>query len=175
MCHRLFAKIMAKFTVNTHRRDPYKNFKFRVIIDGQAVPGMSKISGIHRITEAIAYRDGSDTSQPQMTPGATHFEPIVIERGVTHDPTFEDWANLVFNMGGDPAMSLKNYRKDIIIQLLNLQGTVVLSYHVFGCWIAEYEPITVLDAQNASIAIERIVLQHNGWERDKEVTEPQET
>ncbi len=166
---------MAKFNVNTHRQDPYKNFKFNVIIDGRSVPGIMRVIGLHRITEAIEYREGNDASLSRLTPGATHFEPIVIERGVTHDPTFEEWAEQVFSMSGDAGMSLKNYKKDITIQLLNLQGMVVLSYRVYRCWVSEYMPIAMLDAENTEIAIERIVLQNEGWERDKEVTEPLES
>ena len=175
MFHRLINFIMSKFNVNTHRHDPYKSFKFRVIWDGKVIAGVSRVSGLNRITEVVDYREGGESSNLSNAPGATLFEPITLERGVTHDPEFERWANLVFSIQGDAAVSLKNYRKDIIIQLLNLQGTVVMAFHVYRCWVSEYQPISDLDAMSNSLAMERLVLQHDGWERDQAVSEPQET
>ncbi|SEW45512.1 conserved hypothetical phage tail region protein [Cognatiyoonia koreensis] len=167
---------MAEFTVNTHRRDPYKNFKFRVQWDGRYIAGVSKCSGLRRTTETVAFRDGGAPNLPGFGPGKTQFEPITLERGITHDPAFEDWANEVFNIQGDAAMSLRNLRKDVRIEIYNLAGQLVLAYHVFRCWVSEYQALPELDALGESMtAFERIVLQHEGWQRDKDVREPEET
>lgn len=166
---------MTKFVVNPYRHDPYKAFKFKVIWDGKTIPGISKINGLNRTTEALTYREGSDSSNLQTTPGITSFTPIVLERGITHDTSFEDWANMVYHQQGDNVMSLKNYRKDIAIQLLNLQGVVVISYQVFNCWVSEYQPISPLNAENCNIATEKLVLHHAGWERDLAITEPEQS
>jgi phage tail-like protein len=175
MIRKLIHHIMAKFSVNAHRHDPYKAFKFRVMWDGKVIPGITHVTGLHRITDTIHYRDGGDASHVRYTPGTTRYEPIPLERGLTHDTSFEDLANLVYNISGDTAMSLKNYRKDMLVQLLNLQGTVVLSYAVYRCWVSEYMPVALLDSNSNSPAIERLVLQHEGWERDKSVNEPSES
>mgnify|MGYP003381996863 FL=1 len=166
---------MAKFSVNTHRFDPYKNFKFRIKWDGRYVAGVSKVSALKRTTELVNHREGGDPSTDRISPGRTKFEPITLERGVTHDPEFETWANLVYNTDGDAAMSLKNFRKDIILELLNLQGNVVKSYKIFRCWVSEYQAQPELDANANAVAIEMMVLQNEGWERDLSVTEPTET
>jgi phage tail-like protein len=166
---------MAMFNVNTHRFDPYKSFKFRVKWDGKYIPGISKISPLTRMTETVIHREGGDPSKFRISPGTTKFEPIILERGLTHDTAFEDWANLVFNISGDAGTSLKNYKKDIVIELLNLQGTLVMAFIVYRCWVSEYQPIPELDANDKCVAIEKIVLQHEGWERDTSITEPQET
>lgn len=166
---------MAQFSVNTHRFDPYKNFKFRLKWDGRYVAGVSKVSALKRTTELVNHREGGDPSTDRISPGRTKFEPITLERGVTHDPDFETWANLVYNTDGDAAMSLKNFRKDIILELLNLQGNVVKSYKVFRCWVSEYQALPELDANANAVAIEMMVLQNEGWERDLSVTEPTES
>lgn len=166
---------MAEFTVNPHRKDPYRNFKFRVLWDGSVIPGISRVSGLSRTTDVIRYRQGNEFSVLRSLPGVTRYGPIVLERGVTHDTAFEDWARLVHNVEGDAAMSLKNFRKDIAIELLNLQGTVVKRWVVHRCWVARYDVIDGLDANDGSVALERIVLENEGWERDLEVTEPTET
>ena len=166
---------MAEFTVNPYRKDPYRNFKFRVLWDARTVPGISRVSGLSRTTDVIRYRQGNEPSVMRSLPGITRYEPIVLERGVTHDTAFEEWANLVHSVGGDAGISLKNFRKDIIVELLNMQGTVVKRWVVYRCWVARYDVINGLDSNDGSVAVERIVLENEGWERDLEVTEPAET
>ncbi len=164
-----------QFSVNTHRFDPYKNFKFRIKWDGRYVAGVSKISALKRSTEPVTHREGGDPSTARVSPSTWKFEPITLERGVTHDPEFEQWANLIYNTDGDAAISLKNFRKDIIIELLNEQGVVVKAYKIYRCWVSEYQALPELDANANAVAIESMVLQNEGWERDESVTEPTET
>jgi len=166
---------MAQFTVNTHRFDPYKNMKFRIKWDGNYVAGVSKISSLKRTTEVVEHREGGDPSMPRRSPGTSKTEAITLERGLTHDPAFEAWANMVNNTDGDAAISLKNFRKDIIIELLNEQGKVAKAYKVYRCWVSEFQALPELDANANAIAIEMMVLQNEGWERDTDVAEPTET
>lgn len=173
--HGIVESMMAQFSVNPYRRDPYRNFKFRVRWDGKVVAGISKIGALRRTTEVIEHREGGEANLERISPGITKFGPIALERGVTHDTAFEEWANLVFNIRGDAAMSLKNYRKDVVIELLNLQGAVVKAYRVYRCWVSEYQALPDLDANARVVAIERLVLENEGWERDESVGEPQET
>ena len=166
---------MPQFNVNTHRFDPYKNFKFHIVLDGKVVAGVSKISALKRSTTPVMHREGSDPSMSRLSPGTWTFEPITLERGITHDPEFENWANLSYNIAGDSAMSLKNFRKDIVINLLNEQGSVVKAFKVYRCWVSEYQVLPDLDANGNAMAIESIVLQNEGWERDLDVEEPSES
>ncbi len=167
---------MAQFSVNANRFDPYKNFKFRVKWDGQYVAGLSKVSGgLKRTTEVVKHREGGDPSSSRKSPGRTEYDAITLERGVTHDTAFEDWANLVHNFQGDALMSLKNFRKDIIIDVFNEQGSKVLSYKLYRCWVSEYLALPDLDANANAVMIQHIKIENEGWERDTSVTEPQET
>jgi phage tail-like protein len=165
---------MSQFDVNTHRFDPYKNFKFNVVIDGRVVAGVSKISALKRTTTPVTHREGKDPSMSRLSPGTWRFEPITLERGVTHDLEFENWANLSYSVS-DADMSLKNFRKDIIINLLNEQGAVVKAFKVYRCWVSEYQVLPDLDANGNAVAIELIVVENEGWERDLDVKEPSET
>jgi phage tail-like protein len=166
---------MPQFTVNTHRFDPYKNFKFRIKWDGRVVAGVSKISPLKRSTEPVTHREGNDPSTARVSPSVWKFEPITVERGVTHDAEFEAWANLIYTTQGDAAISLKNFRKDVLIEFMNEQGTVAKAYRVFRCWVSEYTALPELDANANTVAIESMVLQNEGWERDPAVTEPAES
>jgi len=166
---------MAQFSVNTQRFDPYKNMKFRVKWDGRYVAGVSKVSALKRSTEVVTHREGGDPSTSRHSPSVWKFDPVTLERGLTHDPDFENWANLVYTTQGDAAISLKNFRKDITIELLNEQGKVAKAYKIYRCWVSEYQTLPELDANAHAIAIEHMVIQNEGWERDGDVPEPTET
>ena len=167
---------MASFTVNPHRVDPYKTFKFRVKWDGQVIAGVSRVSGLKRTTEVVDHRTGGDPSSVRKSPGRTEYEAITLERGITHDTAFEDWAKLVWERGAGlgAEMSLKHFRKDLAIELLNEAGQIVFAYRVYRCWVSRYEALPELDANADAVAIERITLENEGWERDQSVVEPQE-
>jgi phage tail-like protein len=167
---------MAQFTVNALRFDPYKNFKFRVKWDGRYVAGVSKVSTLKRTTEVVKHREGGDASSSRKSPGRTEYEAVTLERGVTHDPEFEKWANKVWNYasGLGAEVSLKDFRKDIIIELYNEAGQLALAYKVYRCWVSEFQSLPDLDANANAVAIERLKLENEGWERDYEVAEPSE-
>ncbi|HKP11592.1 MAG TPA: phage tail protein [Blastocatellia bacterium] len=167
---------MAQFTVNAQRFDPYKNFKFRVKWDGKYVAGVSKVSSFKRTTEVVKHREGGDPSSSRKSPGRTEYEAITLERGVTHDKEFEQWANKVWNFGAGlgAEVSLKDFRKDIIIEVYNEAGQLAIAYKVFRCWVSEYQALSDLDANANAVAIQHIKLENEGWERDIEVQEPTE-
>ena len=164
------------FSANAHRHDPYRTFNFQVLIDGQSVAGLKKMSALKKTTEAVDWRTGGDPTHVRKLPGGTKFEAITLEQGLTHDPVFEKWANLVNNIDGDAGMSLMNFRKDIIINVLNLQGTVAISYKIKRAWVSEYQALPDLDAGTTNaVGIQTIKLEHEGWDRDEAVVEPTET
>lgn len=167
---------MAQFTVNARRFDPYKNFKFRVKWDGRYVAGVSKVGALKRTTEVVEHREGGDPSTVRKSPAQTKFEPITLERGVTHDTEFEKWANKIWNFGSGlgAEVSLADFRKDIIIELLNEAGQPVISYKIYRCWVSEFQALPELDASANAVAIQTLTLQNEGWERDYDVTEPGE-
>ena len=167
---------MATFSVNAARLDPYKNFKFRVKWDNRYVAGVSKVGALKRTTELVEHREGGDPSTSHKSPGRTKYEAITLERGVTHDTEFEKWANKVWNYGAGVGseMSLSDFRKDIIIEMLNEAGQVVLSYNVYRCWVSEFQALPDLDANANAVAIQTLKLENEGWERDYAVREPKE-
>jgi phage tail-like protein len=167
---------MVQFAVNTHRFDPYKNFKFRIKWDGRYVAGVSKVGSLKRSTEVVEHREGGDPSTGRKSPGRTKYEAITLERGVTHDPEFEAWANKVWHVGAGlgAEVSLKDFRKDVILEVYNETGQVVLAYKIYRCWVSEYQALPDLDANANAVAIQHIKLENEGWERDTEVAEPSE-
>jgi phage tail-like protein len=167
---------MAQFSVNAQRFDPYKNFKFRVKWDGRYVAGVSKVSALKRTTEVVEHREGGDPSTGRKSPGRNKFEAITLERGVTHDPEFEKWANKVWQVGAGlgAEVSLKDFRKDINLEVYNEAGQLALAYKIYRCWVSEYQALPDLDANANAVAIQHIKLENEGWAQDIEVPEPQE-
>jgi phage tail-like protein len=167
---------MPQFSVNPTRFDPYKNFKFRVKWDGRYVAGVSKVSALKRTTEVVEHREGGDPSTSRKSPGRTKYDAITLERGVTNDVDFEQWANKIWNFGSGlgAEVSLKDFRKDIIIEVYNEAGQLALAYKVFRCWVSEYQSLPDLDANANAVAIQHIKLENEGIERDYEVPEPAE-
>ena len=167
---------MAQFTVNPQRFDPYKNFKFRLKWDGHYIAGVSKVTMLKRTTEVVKHREGGDPSSSRKSPGRTEYDPITLERGVTHDVDFEQWASKVWQIGAGlgAEVSLKDFRKDILIEFYNEAGQLALTYKVYRCWVSEYQALPDLDANANAVAIQHIKLENEGWERDISVPEPAE-
>lgn len=167
---------MAQFTVNAGRFDPYKNFKFRLRWDGRYVAGVSKVSPLKRTTEVVSHRDGGDPSSSRKSAGRSEYEAITLERGVTHDTEFEKWANKVWNLGSGlgAESSLSDFRKDVVLELYNEAGQLVIAYKIFRCWVSEYQALGELDANANAVLIASLKLENEGWERDYDVVEPTE-
>jgi phage tail-like protein len=167
---------MVQFEANTQRFDPYKNFKFRIKWDGKYVAGLSKMTALKRTTKLIEHREGGDASTNRKSPGRTTYDAITLSRGVTHDLEFEKWANKVWTLNNNlgKEISLKDFRKEIIIEVLNEAGQIAIAYHVYRCWVSEYQALPEMDASAYAIAIQTIKIENEGWERDEGTTEPSE-
>ena len=167
---------MVQFSVNPLRFDPYKNFKFRVKWDGRYVAGVSKMGALKRTTEVVKHREGGDPSSSRKSPGKSEHEAVVLERGVTHDLEFEKWANKVWNFGAGLGVetSLQDFRKDVVVEIYNEAGQLALAYHLFRCWVSEYQALPEMDANANAVAIQTLKLENEGWKRDEATPEPPE-
>ncbi len=167
---------MVQFAVNTHRFNPYPDFKFRVKWDNRYVLGACGLSMLQRTTEVIKHREGGDPSSSRKSPGRTEYEAITLKRGVTHDVEFERWANKVWNFGAGlgAESSLADFRKDVTLEVYNEAGQLAIAYNIFRCWVSEYQALPDLDANSNAVAIQMIKLENEGWERDYAVVEPTE-
>jgi len=167
---------MATTSVPTSLVNPFLTYNFRVKWDTTYVAAVTKVSGLVKRTETVPFRAGG---QPQTTfkiPGQTDYEPIVLERGITTDPAFEQWANKMWyypntaQLGNE--VSLADFRKDIQIELYNQAGQLVIRYNVYRCWPSEYVALPELSSSANVVALASLTLQHEGWDRDQTVTQP---
>jgi phage tail-like protein len=164
----------------TKRRDPLKNFRFKVRFLGSTEPflGVSKVTGMKRTTEVVRHRSGGDPAHSFKLPGRTEYDPIVLERGVTVEALeFEQWANKTWSFANAPGgreTSLKDFRRDLVLDVYDETGQVSVSYQVFNCWVSEYQPIGDLDANANAVLIQHIRLENEGWVRDVNSPPPAE-
>jgi phage tail-like protein len=166
---------MPPFPKNPNRFDPYKNFKFRVSWDNKTVFGVSKVSALKRTTEVVKHRDGGDNSTDHKSPGRTTYDSVTMERGITHDPEFEKWANLVHPYAGDAAMDLANFKKELTLDVMDEKGHIVYRYFLHHCWVSEFTALPELNANANAVAIESIKIELEGWERDESLQEVKES
>jgi phage tail-like protein len=162
------------FVKNAHRIDPYKTYKFRVLWDGKTVLGVSKVGPLKRTTAVVPHRSGGENSVDHKSPGRTTYDGLTLERGITHDPEFELWANKVHPYAGDSAMDLANYKKELTLEVMNEKGHVAFRYFLHDCWVSEFTAVPALDANANAVAVEMIKIELNGWERDQGTPEPNE-
>lgn len=162
------------FVVNAHRFDPYKNYKFQIRWDNKPVMGVSKVSALKRTTEVVKHRSGGENSIDHKSPGRSSYEGITLERGLTHDPEFELWANKVHTYAGDSLMALAEYKKELTLEVMNESGDVAFRYFLHACWVSELTAVPDLDANANAVAIESMKIELEGWERDLDTTEPNE-
>ncbi|MCP5086609.1 MAG: phage tail protein [Rhodobacteraceae bacterium] len=164
------------FPTNSHRYDPYRTFKFQVVIGGKTVAGLTKMGALKKSTEVVNWRAAGDPSYQRAMPGGTKFENVTLEQGLSHDPVFEEWANAVNNVAeGDAGMSLVNYRRDVVVNVMNLQGIPAISYLLKRAWVSEYQALPEFDANNMNtVGIQTLTVAYEGFVRDLAVAEPAE-
>ncbi|CAB1085079.1 hypothetical protein D1AOALGA4SA_12574 [Olavius algarvensis Delta 1 endosymbiont] len=152
-------------TGKAQRFDPYRNFKFKVKINNEVVAGLSKMSSLKKSTEGIDWFEAGDNFNPRRLPGKTKYEPVTLEKGMTEDKVFEDWANLVNKFQGN-LIAPDNFRKDIQIQVCNMNGEPVVTFNIFSCWVSEFQAVPDMDVTQNGVAIQTIKLENEGFDRD---------
>ena len=152
-------------TGKAQRFDPYRNFRFKVKINNEVVAGLSKMSALKKSTEGIDWFEAGDNFNPRRLPGKTKYEPVTLEKGMTEDKVFEDWANLVNKFQGN-LIAPDNFRKDIQIQVCNMNGEPVVTFNIFSCWVSEFQAVPDMDVTQNGVAIQTIKLENEGFDRD---------
>lgn len=173
---RLAEEAALPISVPTTAVNPYLSYNFRVKWDNQYVAAVSRVSGLTRRTQVVSFHAGGQARTAYKIPGQTDYEPVVLERGITTDTVFEQWASKVWSypdsaqLGNE--MSLKDFRKNMQIELYNQAGAVVLRYNLYNCWPSEYTALPELNGGGNAVALATLTIEHEGWDRDTSLTPP---
>jgi phage tail-like protein len=162
---------MARMNPSTNRFDPYRTFRFKVKWDGQYVAGLSKMGALKRTTEMVEFREAGENITSRKLPGKSSYQAVTLEAGLTYDTSFEDWANLVNDFASHSITNLREFRKNITIDVFSEAGQKVLSYNLYRCWVSEYQALPDLDAGANAVAITTLKLEYEWFERDRDVNE----
>jgi phage tail-like protein len=142
--------------------DPYASFRFRIMWQGRYVAGAAKLGGLKRTSEIVKDNQSLTASQ-QKAAQRSKYEAITLERGVTHDREFENWASEVAER--EDAAGSKSSRRAILIGECDEPGHFVQSYRLVRAWVSD-EASPDLDASANAVTIETIKLENEGWRRD---------
>jgi phage tail-like protein len=139
----------------------YRDYKFRIKWDGRIVAGIHRVSPLRRTVAVIEYRQGTGAGATQKLPGSVRYEPITLERGITHDSAFENWANQVTGTTAGPT-----FRKEVRLEVYDAHDRLVVAYNIHRCWPTEYTALGGLDSSSDSHPFQSLTLENEGWERD---------
>lgn len=147
---------------------PFRTFKFLVYFEGKNDPValVNKMSALKRTTEVVEWRQGGESNTVRKLAGRTKYEAITLEQGISADSDFEDWAHRVNQWGSDSGQKDNDFRKEMRVEVLDLDGNVVLKYKLHKCWVSEYTAIPDLDANSNTVGIKTLKIENEGWEKD---------
>ena len=140
------------------RDDPFRNFKFRVEIDGVAEAAFSEVAIGETSTEAIDYREGNEPNHVRKLSGMTKYGNITLKRGVTDSQVIYQWHKDIVD--GKIGAS----RKSIAIVVIDEAGKDKARFVVSECWPTKYDP-SDLNGKGNEVFIELLELVNEGIER----------
>ena len=138
------------------RTDPYKNFKFRVEIDGLASSGFSECIGLESEVGCIEYREGADHITRKL-PGLHKVGDITLKRGVTKSAELYEWHKKIVDGVPD--------RRSGTIVLMDDDGSDVVRWRFVDGFPRKYEGPN-FNAKGNEVAIETLVICCERIERD---------
>ena len=150
--------------------DPYRTFKFRVRLENTTVAGVTRVTALGRSVASNELKEGGDLLAPRQNPGAVTYDDVTLERGLSLDAAFEEWANAAARLQLDPMV--KGFKRTVYIDVYDLAGNPadrgsqpVITYKLHRCWVAKYTALPDLDAGGDAVGIQSVTLRHEGWER----------
>lgn len=162
---------VTRFTT-TDKRDPYRNFNFRILLGGVEVAACRKVSGLTASVEVVKFRAGNNLSTvDELSPGRVMYEAITLEAGITNDAAFKDWANTLIHHEGKPTPRLAEpgFRRDIQILIYDVDNDharPVKKFSVFKAWVSKFTALSELAADANEVLIETIEIQHEGFNEE---------
>jgi phage tail-like protein len=137
---------------------PYRNFNFRVEIEGVEAAGFSEVVVPEAEVAVVEYREGGDRElSVRKLPGLVRYGNVVLKRGISRDLTLYQWFRAIVR--GDLQ------RRDVAIVLADREHEPVRRWLVRGAWPCKYEG-PALNAKSNEVAIETLELACESIEID---------
>ena len=139
------------------RKDPLRNFRFRVEIDGIQHFGFSEVTGFDATVDPIDYREGTDPTHVRKLPGLTKYGNITLKWGVTDSKLLYDWHREIVENGNIQ-------RKNMAIIVMDERGEPKARWEIAAAWPSKYDP-TDLNAKGNEVSIEMLEICNEGVKR----------
>jgi phage tail-like protein len=136
------------------RNDPFRNFNFKLEIDGVSRNGFRECTGLDAKTAPVDYREGNHKGNvvSKLT-GLNTYSNITLKWGSTDDHSLWDWRKTVIDG--------KTQRKNGSIVLMNESGEEKTRWNFVAGWAAEWTGPS-FNATANEVAIETLVIVHEG-------------
>lgn len=138
------------------RKDPYRNFRYLVEIDGIAQAGFSEATIPDSTQDPIEYREGNEPPTARKLPGLIKYGNVTLKWGITDSMDLYNWRKLVEDG--------KDARRNMAIVLLDEEGNPAARWEFNEAWPSKYDAPD-LSAKGTDIAVETLEIVHEGLKR----------
>ncbi|MGB9927650.1 MAG: phage tail protein [Methanosarcina sp.] len=142
------------------RKDPYRNSRFLLVIDGIIQAGFSEVTVPDTTSDPIEYREGNDSPTVRKLPGLTKYGNLTLKWGTTSSMELFEWRKQVIQG------KMKSARRNIAVIILDEEGNDAARWEFREAWPSKYDAPD-LSAKGNDIAIETMEIVHEGMERVK--------
>ncbi|MCM1565326.1 MAG: phage tail protein [Dehalobacter sp.] len=140
------------------RADPYRQFRFKVEIDGITQAGFSECTFADTTTDVAEYREGDEPPRFRKLSGLTKFGNITLKWGITDSMDLYNWRQQVIDTGAERA------RKNMSIILIDEAGADKARWNIERAWPSKYDPMD-FNAKGNDVGIETMEIVHEGFKR----------
>ncbi|HFC96902.1 MAG TPA: phage tail protein [Thermosulfurimonas dismutans] len=140
------------------RKDPYRNFRFLVEIDGIVQAGFSEVTLPDSTQDVVEYREGHEPPVLRKLPGLAKYGNVTLKWGVTDSLELYNWRRLV-EQG-----KMGEARRNVAIIVLNEEGEPAARWEFYQAWPSKYDAPD-LNAKGNEVAIETLEITHEGMKR----------
>ena len=142
------------------KQDPYRQFRFRVEIDGITQAGFSDCTFADTTTDPVEYREGDEPPVFRKLSGLTKYGNITLKGGSTDSMELYNWRQQIIDTGAEGA------RKNVSIILVDEAGADKARWDIVRAWPSKYDPPD-FSAKGNEVAIESLDIVHEGFKRVK--------
>jgi len=144
------------------RKDPYRNFRFLLEIDGLVQAGFSEVTIPDASSDVVEYREGNGPTTVTKLAGLRKYGNVTLKWGITDSmELYEKWRKPVEEGKTDKTDEV---RKNVAIILMNEAGEAAARWEFVEAWPSKYDAPD-LNAKGTDVAIETLEIVHEGMER----------
>ena len=140
------------------RKDPLRNYRFRLEIDGIQQAAFSEVAVGETAADVVDYRDGNEAPRLRKLSGLTKYGNVTLKWGITDSMELEEWHDAIC------AGQVQTSRKQVAIIVMDEAGQDKARFVVTDAWPTKYT-LGGLNGKGNEVLIESVELVNEGIER----------